>query len=155
MAQHTLAAFEVGNGAGHLQDAAIGTGGELQAFHGHTEHIEAGGIGFCKLVEHALGHLGIAVDDPHPGPSRGEGAEASLLDLPGLDDPLADLRAGLSRLHFAQGGKRHGLYLTMDINTVQQRTTNLVHVPLYLPRGAYTMVGRVSIEPTRTGVHRC
>ena len=36
---HFLRTFKVGNGAGDLEDAAVGAGGEFQAFHGHAEHV--------------------------------------------------------------------------------------------------------------------
>ena len=35
-----LGLIQIGNRAGHLQDTAVGPGGELEAFHRHTEHIE-------------------------------------------------------------------------------------------------------------------
>ena len=87
-----LAAGEVGDGAGNLENAAVGAGGELQALHGHTEHVERGGVGLGKLMEHALGHHGIAVDAL-------VGLESLLLDLTGGNDSLADDGRGLAGLH--------------------------------------------------------
>ena len=144
---YPLAACKVGNGTGNLQDAAIGTGGEFQAFHGHTQHVHRGSIGFSELVEHPLRHHGIAVDAL-------EGFEANLLDLSGLDDALTNLLAGFPGFHLAQGSKRHRLNLAMDVDTVQQGTTDFVHVTLYLPWRADAVVRGVAIVATGTGVHR-
>ena len=79
LALHFLTAFEVGNGAGDLEDAAVGTGGELQTLHRHTEHIKRRGIGLGKLMEHTLGHLRVGIDAASPSalPDR-EGTEALL-----------------------------------------------------------------------------
>ena len=56
-----LLAFEVGNGAGNLQYATVGTGGEIQTYHRHLEH----GVGLlienAILTQHLIGHLGVAV----------------------------------------------------------------------------------------------
>lgn len=37
---------------------------EEQSLHGHAQHVERGGIGLGKLMEHTLGHLRVAVDSP-------------------------------------------------------------------------------------------
>ena len=105
---------EVGDGAGDFQDAAIGTGGELQAIHRHAEQVDGGGVGFGKLVELALVHLGVAVGSAHhPTLPHGKGAEALGLNLAGTDDTLTDFRTGLSRLQLAQvaDGDVGNLYL--------------------------------------------
>ena len=47
-------AGEVGGGAGYFEETAVGTGEEFQTLHGHAEHVEAGGIGLGKVVEHAF-----------------------------------------------------------------------------------------------------
>ena len=56
------------------QPYELPAGGELEALHAHTEEVETLSVGLGKLVYHALGHLGIAVDASHlPSPPRGEG----------------------------------------------------------------------------------
>ena len=65
-------ACEIGDGVGDYEGAAVGTGGEIQLLHGHAEHVEALGIGLGKLVEHALGHLCIAVRPSPPTLPEGE-----------------------------------------------------------------------------------
>ena len=37
-------AFEVGYGAGHLEDAAVGAGREVEALHGRVEEAGGGGV---------------------------------------------------------------------------------------------------------------
>ncbi len=83
LALNLLAAGEVGDGAGHLEDAAVGAGREFEVLHGRAKHVEAGGVGLCELVEHSLAHLCIGVDAL-------VGLEAFLLHLPCLQDSLAD-----------------------------------------------------------------
>ena len=48
----------------------------------------------------------------------------------------------------------HGSYLALDVYAVEQRTANLVHITLYLPRGAHAGVGGVAIIAAGAGVHR-
>lgn len=50
------------DGAGDLQDATVGTGGEGETLHRHAKHIHACFVGLGEEVNHALAHLGIAVD---------------------------------------------------------------------------------------------
>ncbi len=114
-----LAAFKVGDGAGDLQDAAVGAGRELQPFHCHAEHVEAGGIWFCKLMQHLLRHLRIAM-------YARVGLEALLLYFPCLNDPLPDDRARFAWLHLRKLGKRHGLYLAMDVDTVEDYVGSVI-----------------------------
>lgn len=55
------------------------------------KNVEAGGIRFCELVEHPLGHLGVTMDAASPPAlSQGEGAETLGLDVTGTDDVFAD-----------------------------------------------------------------
>ena len=42
---------EVGNGAGNLEDARIGTRRERQTFHGHAQEFKPGLVGFGILVD--------------------------------------------------------------------------------------------------------
>ena len=115
-----FAAGEVGDGAGYFEDAAVGTGGELQAFHGHAEHVETGGVGLGELVEHALGHHGVAVDAaPPPALPCREGAEALGLDVAGLDDTLANYGTRLARLHYGELAEGHRRDFDMDVDAVE------------------------------------
>ena len=89
---YLVGAGEVGNGTSDLEDAAIGTGRELQTLHGHAQHIETLSVWLCKLVEHLFGHLGIAMDTC-------KGLIALLLNLTGTDNTLADSGARFAWLH--------------------------------------------------------
>ena len=103
-------AFKVGNGAGDLQDAAVGTGGELQTLHRHAEHLQGCGIGFGIFVKHAFGHLGIAVDALDMG-------VALRLNLAGGNHSLADGGAGLTWLCLREIFERNGGDFALDIDT--------------------------------------
>ena len=82
-------AFEVGDGAGDFEDAVVGAGAHVHAFHGVFQLLQAGGVGLGVFVEQGGGHLGVAVD-------AGFVLEAALLEHPGGDDALADGGAGLA-----------------------------------------------------------
>ena len=56
-----LASFKVGDGAGNLQDAAVGSGGEREAFHCCVEQFEAVVVGLGIFVNHVLGHLRVEI----------------------------------------------------------------------------------------------
>ena len=104
--------FEVGNGARYLEDTTVGTGRETESFHGLAQHVEAGIIGFCKLVDHPFRHLGIAVN-------AFKIMKTLLLNLTGLDDALADDGARLTRLHLRQLFEGHYRHFAMDIYTIE------------------------------------
>ena len=57
--------FEVGDGAGHLEDAVVGAGTHVEALHGVAQLLKAGGVGLGPLVEQRRGHLGVAVHTAH------------------------------------------------------------------------------------------
>ena len=84
------AGLEVGDGAGDFEDAVVGPGTHVHAFHGVAQLLQAGGVGLGVLVEQGRGHLGVAVD-------AGFVLEATLLQHPGGDDALADGSRGLAR----------------------------------------------------------
>ena len=52
---------------------------------------------------------------------QGKGAKALCLNVSGTDNAFTNLLAGFSRLHLTELGKGHGLYLAMDVDTVEQR----------------------------------
>jgi len=82
-------AFEVGDGAGDFEDAVVGAGGHVHAFHGIAKFLEAGGVGLSVFVQEGRGHLGVAVD-------AGLVLESAFLEHPGGDDSLADGGAGFT-----------------------------------------------------------
>ena len=53
------AAFEVGNGAGHAQDAVVGAGGKAQALHRRFEQLAAFGIEGAETPQLAGGHAAV------------------------------------------------------------------------------------------------
>ena len=53
---------EVGDGACHFQDAVIGAGGEREFLHCCAQESDGLFVWFGKLMNHALGHLRVAVD---------------------------------------------------------------------------------------------
>ena len=154
VALHFLAAFEVGDGAGNFQDAAVGTGGEFEALHCHAQHVHRGGIGLCKLVEHAFGHLGIAVDaSPLPTSPLGQVTEAFSLYVAGTDNTLTNLFRRFAWLHLRQFRERNCLKFAMDIDAVKQRTADFIHILLYVDRKTNTFFCWMVVVSARTRVH--
>lgn len=82
---------EVGDGACHFQDAVIGAGGERELLHGCAQESDGLFVWFGKLMNHALGHLRVAVD-------AAIFLEACRLDVACLDDTLTDGCAWFARL---------------------------------------------------------
>jgi hypothetical protein len=81
-----------------------------------------------------------------------EGAETLGLYLAGLDNTFANGGRWFSRLHLRQLFEGNGLNLTMDIDTVQQRTANLIHIALNLSRSADAMMRGISIVTAGTRI---
>ena len=108
---YVLLAFKVGNGAGHFEDAAVGTGREREALHGAAEETEPCLVRLGVLVYHALCHLCVAVYV----------LEVLVpLVLYGAcgNDAAAYLAARLARLSGGDVAEGDGLYLTLYVDTV-------------------------------------
>ena len=80
---YAVAAGEVGDGAGDLDDALVGTGGEVEVGHGALQHLIARSVQLGILVQEGGVHLRVAVDAL-------DTLVPFLLYLPCLDDPLTD-----------------------------------------------------------------
>ena len=145
---HMLASSQVGDGAGHLEDTAVGSGGEGELFHRHAKHIHACLVWLGKLMNHALAHLGVAVDTL-------EILVACGLQFPCLDDSLTDVGTRLAWGSLGDVLEWYGSYLALDVDAVEKWTRNLVHVSLYLSWGTYTMVGGVAVIATWARIHAC
>jgi len=140
-------AFEVGDGAGDLEDAVVGPRTHVHAFHGVAQLLQAGGVGLGVFVQEGRGHLGVAVD-------AGFVLEAAFLQHPGGDDALADSGTG-----FAWGLAGHlleidGLHLDLQVDAVEQRARNLAHVVGALILVADALLLGVAIVPARARIHR-
>lgn len=112
---YLLATCQVGDGAGDLQDATVGTGGEGKTLHRHAKHIHASLVGLGEEVNHALAHLGIAVDALVVLVSLG-------LNLPCLDDTLTDAGTRFAWGSLGDVFERNWRYLALDVDSVEKRT---------------------------------
>ena len=54
--------IKVGDGAGYLEDAGVGAGGEAEAVCYQLQHPVAGGVQVTVFFDKAGCHLGVAVD---------------------------------------------------------------------------------------------
>ncbi len=166
------AGFEVGDGAGDFEDAVVGPGTHVHAFHGVFEFLQAGGVGLGVFVQQGRGHLGVAVD-------TGFVLEAALLEHSGGDDTLADGGAGLAwgltgHLPTASVGcasamlkrvwhcarlaqqlvKIDGLDFDLQVDAVEQRARNLAHVVRALVLVADAFLLGMTVVPARARIHR-
>lgn len=112
---HVLAASQVGDGAGDLQDATVGTGGEGETLHRHAKHVHACFVGFGEEMNHALAHLGIAVDALVVLVSLG-------LYLSCLDDTLTNVGTRFAGGCLGDVFERNWRYLALDVDSVEKRT---------------------------------
>ena len=104
------AAVEVGDGAGHLQDAVVGPGGEPQPVHRLLQNLLPRRVNLAIVAHHPAAHLRVG-EQPRPS------LEPLLLDLPRRHHALADLRAALRRLVGGQLLVAHRHHLHMQVYT--------------------------------------
>jgi hypothetical protein len=104
------AVVEVGDGAGHLEDAVVGARGEAEAVHGILEHFLSRLVDDAELTHHAAGHLRIAEDVEMV-------RKTFLLDFACRHHPFSDVRALLHRPVARQLGMRDGDDLHMQVGT--------------------------------------
>ena len=88
--QYAFRAFQVGNGTGHLQDTAIGSGRKLQAFHGHAQEFATLGVQNAIFAQMLFRHLGIAMHSLDGGKTLG-------LDVACPQHTLTDDGTGFAR----------------------------------------------------------
>ena len=115
MVLHLLATFQISNGTSYFEDTTIGTGRERESFHCRAEHIKALFIGLCKLMNHTLRHLGIAMDTL-------EILVTLFLYLTGLDDPSADNGTRFTWLHPRELLEGYNGHFTMDVDSIEEGT---------------------------------
>ena len=141
------AAVEVGDGAGDFQDAVVSAGAHVHLSDGFAEFFHSFGIGFGVFVQQGGGHLGVAVH-------AWVVLESQTLDGARFDDSLTDRRTWLAWLLARHLLEVDRLNLHLQVNSIQQWTTNLAHILMPLMRRAYALLGGVSIVTTRARIHR-
>ena len=99
-------------------------------------------------MNHTFRHLGITVYSL-------EILESFCLNLSGSDYSFPDSGTWFSWGCLGDVLERYWTDFALDIDTVEERTGNLVHVSLDLTWCADTAVGRVAIVTARTWVHAC
>ena len=108
---HAHAGFQVGDGACHLEYAAVGTCRELQAFHGPSELFGSLGGGCSVLLQHLLRHLCIAV-------YAGTIFETVLLNLPCRYYTFADFLARFACWRIANVFDGHRYHINLEVYSV-------------------------------------
>ena len=141
-----LAACEVGDGAGHPQQAVIAAAGKPHALIGGGQQPVGFGGEDAELFKQGGGQAGIA-GDARPG-------IAALLHQPGGLHPLADFRRA-----FRWSGVRHAVVfhrgdLHLQIHAVQQRAAYFIKVQAHLGEGAGAGAGGMPVVAAGAGIHR-
>ena len=131
-----VAAGEVGDGAGNLEDAVEGAGGEAELLEGTVEQCAAGRVDGAETTER-LGAHG-CVDR-----CGGGGAEALPLDGAGGLHSGGDCRGGLGRTR-AQLPKADRRDLDVQVDPVEQGTGDAAAIALDERRRAAAVVPRIS-----------
>jgi hypothetical protein len=140
--------FEVGDGAGDLEDAVVGAGAEALLLHGALE--EALGVG-GQLAEGADllgGHLGVSKDGSTWGAGRAFGADGGFEEAACWISRAARTRARISVEPSELAPPRsslvlHGGDFDVDVDAVEQRAADLGDVTLDHRRGAHAFAGLV------------
>lgn len=121
VAMYAFRTFKVGNGAGNLQDAAVGAGRELQTLHGQAQEFAALGVQNAVFAQMLFRHLCIAMHSLDRGEALG-------LDVSGTQDPFSDDGTGFARCcrgDFLEGKRQ---YLALYVYAVEQRTADFIKV---------------------------
>jgi hypothetical protein len=142
-----LGAFEVGDGAGHFEDAIVRARGEALLLHGALQQALGIGAQFAVGANLARGHLRVGVDF-FAGLS-----EALPLALARGHHAVANLRRALGRRSAAQLLVLHGRNFDMNIDAVEQRAGDFGHVALDHGRRTHALARLVVEVAAGAGIH--
>ena len=109
--RNLLRAIEVGNGAGHLEDAVVSSRREVPLYHRLTQDLHSVALDIGELLHQAWRHLSIAMD-------AGVGGKALELYLSRLDDPLADRSTALGGATVGERVEVYGTSLDLYVYAV-------------------------------------
>jgi hypothetical protein len=80
---NVLSRGEIGDGARDLEDAIVGSGAQIELFHGEVQEFFAFRVQFAMCFQQTMGHLGI-------GAAFRTSGEAFVLELARREHALAD-----------------------------------------------------------------
>ena len=141
---YCITPVKIGNGAGYLQDAGIGAGGEAEAVGDQLQHPVAARVQLAVFFDKAGSHLGITVDF---GPTV-----AFQLEFTRTLDPPGDCRRALGVATVGKIAVFDRRHFDVDVNPVQQRPGNARPVAVDGNRGTGTGVSRVGKVAAGAGV---
>ena len=107
------AAIQIGNGAGYLEDAVIGAGGETETVGDQFQHAVAAGVQFAEFLDEAGRHLGVTVDF---GPFV-----AIRLNVAGMFHPRGNGCGAFGFTPIGQVAILDRRHLDVDVDPVQER----------------------------------
>ena len=163
--------FEVGDGAGHLEDAVVGAGAHVEALHGIAELLEAGGVGLGPLVQQRRGHLRVTVHAAHAPETLRQylagghhaGTDGTRRLAGGLARHLPTASVGcasamLKRVwHCARLAQQlvevDGLHLHLQVDAVEHRAADFAHIVRTLVFVAHAGLLGMAVVAARARVH--
>src|SRR5450432_2294065 len=137
---------EVGYGAGDLENAVVGAGGEAQAGDGVFEELFAVGVDGAEFADHFGHHLGVGIGGLF-------GAITGGLAVAGGDDPGADRVGVFGRGWGAEFFVFYGRDFDVDVDAVEERAGDFGDVALDHGRGAVALAGGVAEVAAGAGIH--
>ena len=138
-------AVEIGDGAGHAQNAVVGAGSETHFFKGVLHQCFAGCVQGTELRQHGRRHMGVA--------GNFCAGKACTLACAGGVYPCAHSGTVLGGLFAAHGFIFYTGHTDVQVNAVQQRTGDAGNVLLHLGTGAGAAAGGVAVPSAAAGVH--
>lgn len=138
---------KIGNGARYAQDSVEGSRRHVEPGHPLFELFHAGFVGPGILMDQRGVHLRVAV-------YAGDAGISCLLHGSCRHNTASDLAARFGRLPIRHVVEVDRLYLDLQVDTVEERSGDLVHIFLHLSGHACAALGGVAVIATGTGVHR-
>ena len=130
-------AFEIGQGAGHFEDAVMGPGAEVEGVHGLLEGAFAALVDAAVFADEAARHVGVGVD-------AGVIDEALHLDAAGFVDAGLDHFARFATAVAAQLLVFDRRDIDMEIDSVEEGAADPLAVFLDLVGGTATLPGGIA-----------
>jgi len=124
--------FQVGYGAGDLQNAVVGPGRQPQPVDGRFQQTTGGIIDAAVIFDEAATHAGVAKDFA--------AGKALGLNPAGIGHPTADGFGGFGLVVLHQVLIGHRRHLHMHVDTIQQGSGNFGAVAVDLLVGAAALV---------------
>lgn len=137
---------QIGDRSGYFDDAVVSPGRKVHAFHGTAQHGFRFGRQRTECADLLASHRGVAMNR--------QSGESGLLCRPGRDDPEPDRCAALLGSLAVEFGKAERRNVHVQVDPVEHRTRDTVHVLVHGALRADAFPRRVPVISARAGIHR-